>query len=1108
MRPFLPHPGSWPLILALVVGASTLASDVIHPDAVPPSDPLPRFLLPGEPVPPVRGAVGPMRAAASERILRVNPVLLSPGGGGLQVGDRVRLDLLENQDVTVQLTRIGTASDGALELQGTLADLPGGTVQLVLAGNGFSGLAQVPGLGVFQWLPEPDGSTRVTRLPDQQAGRCVTMGQGVDAGPGGEMDRRPAGPLAVADGRWDPATEPVVLDVMILYTPRALASHGDEESLRRGILRMVDDANRSYTNSLIGVRLNPVWVGLHPTWVENGNMLTDFNNMFGDSRITAWRNDFKADIVYLVIESDANGYGGAATLLSNPLGDANRGMSIMRRGVFIGNPLWAEHASLTFTHETAHVLGAGHDREHGYPSAWQGLPSAFPYANGFRFDAGGVTYRTAMAYDPGIQLSLFSNPDQTFDGVQLGVPIGQPGEADNAQTLNRIAPVVANYRIARSRIGFAEPAVRVGEGGGSVTLRLERVGDLNTATRVNLALDPNSSAKAILDYTRPTSALVSFATNQAMAEVIIPILQDDLVEGDEVLRITLVNVLGHHGLSSNSECVITIRDDEPGFVVSRDSLVLPETGGSAEVWVEFTGALDAGAVRDLDLVIGQEGDTATLGSDFAVTPTRLAFTDGNRRQSFRVEAMSDDLDEADETARIGVGNGSVTLRLLDDDRPGAVRPSAAPNGTVIALKAVDGGALIAGDFTEVGGVPRTGVARLRGDGSPDLDFNPPELVNSRVKSFVVPPAKILSVTQLSNGDWMLGGFVGLADGLPARNLVRLKPDGRMDMAFAHPGFDSAVHAVVEQPDGRLLVGGTFDHVGQERLRGLVRLMPDGSVDRSFRLEPGMQGVVVAGIAIGLLPDGRILVGGLITGYNGQTVRNLIRLNPDGSLDQTFPLLAGGASTHPVSIAVLPDGRAYVGGFFETIGGRAFRRLVRLNRDGSVDPGFRAPQPNGEVMDLQPLPNGQLLVGGAFTNVAGGSRRFVALLNQDGTLDQNFDLGRGAGDHVWCLSAGGDGSLHLGGTFQRFNDQAAPYLARLRLPSIAAAFIGTQPGTGDPLQSRVWGLPGARHGIESSPDLGLWESVGEVVVPDAGITGGINLPQRGDHGFYRLVNPIP
>jgi hypothetical protein len=256
------------------------------------------------------------------------------------------------------------------------------------------------------------------------------MGQGVDSGPGGEMDRRPAGPLAVADGRWDPATEPVVLDVIIVYTPRALAAHGDEESLRRGILRMVDDANRTYTNSLIGVRLNPVWVGVHPTWVENGDMGTDFNAISTDSRITAWRNDFKADIVYLVIEADANGYGGGASLLSNPQGDPNRGRCIMRRGVFIGNPLWAEYASLTFTHETAHVLGAGHDREHGYPSAWQGLPSAFPYANGFRFDAGGVTYRTAMAYDPGIQLSLFSNPDQTFDGVQLGAGFALRGAGD------------------------------------------------------------------------------------------------------------------------------------------------------------------------------------------------------------------------------------------------------------------------------------------------------------------------------------------------------------------------------------------------------------------------------------------------------------------------------------------------------------------------------------------------------------------------------------------------------------------------------------------------------------------------------------------------------
>ena len=44
-----------------------------------------------------------------------------------------------------------------------------------------------------------------------------------------------------------------------------------------------------------------------------------------------------------------------------------------------------------------------------------------------------------MAYYPGIRISHFSNPDSSFDGVATGVPIGQPGEAHNAATLDSTA---------------------------------------------------------------------------------------------------------------------------------------------------------------------------------------------------------------------------------------------------------------------------------------------------------------------------------------------------------------------------------------------------------------------------------------------------------------------------------------------------------------------------------------------------------------------------------------------------------------------------------------------------------------------------------------------
>jgi uncharacterized delta-60 repeat protein len=411
--------------------------------------------------------------------------------------------------------------------------------------------------------------------------------------------------------------------------------------------------------------------------------------------------------------------------------------------------------------------------------------------------------------------------------------------------------------------------------------------------------------------------------------------------------------------------------------------------------------------------------------------------------------------------------------------------------------------MVAGDFTQVGSTRRTSLARLTADGTLDPTFTPPELVASPIQGPGIPPAKVLTLTPLKNGDWLAGGFIGLADGQPVGNLLRLKPDGGRNTQFQHPGFDGAVWCAAEQADGRLLVGGTFDHLGTNRIRGLARLLPDGTPDPSFVHQPGAGGTVVFAGDVEVLPDGRLLVGGFFEEYHGVKTRNLIRLQPDGTLDPTFPLLATGASWSVYSLEQIPDGRVYVAGFFEQIGGRPFKRLARLQADGSLDLTFKAPQPNGEVVEMKPLPNGQLLVCGSFSTIGGLARSGLALLNEDGSVDTTFDLGRGANSHVWTTAVGGDGSLFLGGPFDRFNEQPAPFLARLRAPAIAGALGSARWSSDGQLEARIFGLPGARFTLESSTNLLHWQPAGEARVDRLNQAVPIALPAAGPSQFLRL-----
>jgi hypothetical protein len=103
--------------------------------------------------------------------------------------------------------------------------------------------------------------------------------------------------------------------------------------------------------------------------------------------------------------------------------------------------------SSTFTHELGHNFGCAHSR-HNATS-----PGAYGYSYGYKFnDTGGTLRRTIMAYTPGAQTRVFSNPRLRYPlgnlgGIPMGVPAGLSGESDNALTVDQSAFEVANYRL-------------------------------------------------------------------------------------------------------------------------------------------------------------------------------------------------------------------------------------------------------------------------------------------------------------------------------------------------------------------------------------------------------------------------------------------------------------------------------------------------------------------------------------------------------------------------------------------------------------------------------------------------------------------------------------
>ena len=142
-----------------------------------------------------------------------------------------------------------------------------------------------------------------------------------------------------------------------------------------------------------------------------------------------------------------------------------------------------------------------------------------------------------------------------------------------------------------------------------------------------------------------------------------------------------------------------------------------------------------------------------------------------------------------------------------------------------------------------------------------------------------------------------------------------------------------VETVAVQPDGKILAGGSFNTVNGVRRYGLIRLNADGSNDATFNA--GNSGPNNSVNAIEVLPDGKILIGGFFTAYNGVSAVRLAKLNSDGTLDTSFNS-GSGANGVVYKIQSLFDGRFIIAGSFLLYNGvTANRSILRSPRRSST-----------------------------------------------------------------------------------------------------------------------------------------------------------------------------
>lgn len=456
----------------------------------------------------------------------------------------------------------------------------------------------------------------------------------------------------------------------------------------------------------------------------------------------------------------------------------------------------------------------------------------------------------------------------------------------------------------------------------------------------------------------------------------------------------------------------------------------------------------------------------------------------------------------------------------------------------------DGKILVGGDFTSYNTVARNRLVRLNTDGSLDTGFSIGSGFNKLVSSIIVKADSSLiigggfdqfngstryqlagltkngnldssfthafvgggisSICEFDNNRLMMVGNFSYYGGIYRFGANRIYQSGKVDLTFNSPtGFDYDVHKVVVQSDGKILVGGFFSIYNGVPKSSLVRLLPNGELDTSFLTGTGFTNTFGGPTdirVIAIQTDGKILVGGggVNYFYNGKKINPLVRLHPNGVLDTTF---TASITSAPNALTIQADGKILV-----SIGSG----IKRLNTDGSNDAtlnqgsGFSGGS-GGDVTAILVQPDGKIIAAGNFTSYNGTSRQRIIRISATGAIDNSFSIGNGFDGRVSTMTFGNNGSIWVGGSgFSKYNGTSRNKIARLK--SDGTLDTTFKPGSG--FSSEVFSIIAQKDGkILVAGSLYQYDTttIGHLLRLDS--TGKIDSSYNYNHKFNKKVTTI-
>ncbi|BDS06693.1 hypothetical protein NT6N_17330 [Oceaniferula spumae] len=479
------------------------------------------------------------------------------------------------------------------------------------------------------------------------------------------------------------------------------------------------------------------------------------------------------------------------------------------------------------------------------------------------------------------------------------------------------------------------------------------------------------------------------------------------------------NCLEKGGTTPNEWIKVQVVFD-PRISLASDNIAVDEQSGVAKITVQRRFS-STGAVS-VDYATGS--GSATAGSDYFAVSGTLTWEDGDLEdKTILVSLCPDVIAEGVEDFTLTLSNPSgavidagldvATVSILDAGQRVTSFTPPFFNVTVEAIAPLDNGqVMVGGNIYNVSNYPNiSNIMRLNADGSVDEDFVSGSGFNGDV----------LCIAVQSDGKYIIGGEFTNYNGSACGRLVRLNSDGSMDETFlgnTGTGADDLVRCLAIETDGRILVGGDFSNFNSSSANGVVRLNANGSTAGALA-SPLNSGASIRDLIAET--DGKITLGGnfSIPNTGDGTHRDIIRLNNDGSRDTSFQV-GSGSNGGVYTVVRQADGKYIIGGFFTTYDGATAERCCRVGTNGALDTTFTAPGFTSTVRILLNQANGKTMAGGSQIISAMNLERMTTT----GSLDTSFDQGSGPGGTVYELAQGEGGIIWVGGNFFSYDGSSS------------------------------------------------------------------------------------